>query len=178
MKTRSFSPSGELINSSDDGGIIAKLQAQDGGERIFIPWHTLQSELADALPAGIVRTRHRFLGYTETADGVVAEFDTPDGVQRVAASLLVGCDGGQSMVREQLLGDGPPKYMGALGVTCLQHSANICHVLFAAEVCSSLAEILFLLQGWRCGVPSAHGQLTGQLTRDMLVLEAWRRPAR
>ena len=35
-----------------------------------------------------------------------------EGLRSVHASLLLGCDGGQSAVREQLLGDGPPQYLG------------------------------------------------------------------
>jgi 2-polyprenyl-6-methoxyphenol hydroxylase-like FAD-dependent oxidoreductase len=31
----------------------------------------------------------------------------------LAASLLVGCDGGQSAVRAQLLGDDPPTFAGS-----------------------------------------------------------------
>jgi hypothetical protein len=100
------------------------MQAMDGGERIFLPWHALQRELADALPAHAhLHTRRRFLRYAESGAGVLAEFAGPDGeVHRVEASLLIGADGGQSAVREQLLGDGPPTYLGApaAGATGLQ----------------------------------------------------------
>lgn len=63
----------------------------------------------------MLRTRHRFLRYQEGEDGVVVEFDTPEGPARLHASLLIGCDGGQSAVREQLIGDGPPQYLGEAG---------------------------------------------------------------
>lgn len=73
----------------------------------------LQRELAAALPDGVLHTHHRFLGYTEGPEGgVVAEFETPEGVRQVAAQLLVGCDGGQSAVREAMLADGPPTFLG------------------------------------------------------------------
>lgn len=71
-----------------------------------------QHELAEALPPGTVHPCHRFLRYEETAAGVTAVFDTPDGERRVEAALLIGCDGGQSGVRQQLLGDGPPSFLG------------------------------------------------------------------
>lgn len=71
-----------------------------------------QHELADALPEGVLHPCHRFVDYSETADGVSVQFEGPDGPAAVEASLLVGCDGSQSLVREQLLGDGPPKYLG------------------------------------------------------------------
>lgn len=110
LSTRSFSPAGELVSSSEDGGLAAKLGVP--GERLLVSWHALQAELAAALPPGVLRTRHRFLRYQEGEDGVVVEFDTPEGPARLHASLLIGCDGGQSAVREQLIGDGPPQYLG------------------------------------------------------------------
>ena len=74
---------------------------------------TPQRELAAALPDGVLHTHHRFLRYTEDPEaGVVAEFETPEGVRQVAAQLLVGCDGGQSAVREAMLADGPPTFLG------------------------------------------------------------------
>lgn len=71
-----------------------------------------QRELAAALPEGVLHTHHRFLRYTEGPEGVVAEFETPEGTRQVAAQLLLGCDGGQSAVREAMLADGPPTYLG------------------------------------------------------------------
>lgn len=85
-----------------------------GGEMINLAWHSLQSSLAQALPEGLVHWRHGFLGYTETGEGVELELDTPEGTRRVTAQLLVGCDGGQSQVREHMLGDGPPTFLGKL----------------------------------------------------------------
>lgn len=63
----------------------------------------------------MLRTRHRFVRYEEGEDGVEVEFETPEGPRRLRAALLIGCDGGQSAVREQLIGDGPPQYLGGVG---------------------------------------------------------------
>ena len=35
-----------------------------------------------------------------------------DGRPPITASLLIGCDGNRSAVREACLGDGPPAFMG------------------------------------------------------------------
>ncbi|KAL4425131.1 hypothetical protein ABPG77_008236 [Micractinium sp. CCAP 211/92] len=110
LRTRSFSPAGELKSSSEDGGVAAKIGVP--GERLLVPWYAVQSELAAALPEGVLRTGHRFLRYQEGEDGVVVEFDTPEGRRSLHAALLIGCDGGQSAVREQLIGDGPPQFLG------------------------------------------------------------------
>ena len=80
-----------------------------------LAWHQLQAALAGSLPDGVLHTRHRFVGYSEVQDGITAEFDaTGGGAAPVAVrcSVLVGADGGQSGVREALLGDGPPHFMG------------------------------------------------------------------
>lgn len=108
---RRYSDAGELLTACENGEMTAALRAR--GEIVSLPWHVLQRELAEALPPGVLHTAHRFLRFEQTADGVVAEFEGPGGgVRRVAAALLLGADGSQSPVREQLLGDGPPEYLG------------------------------------------------------------------
>ncbi|MGH8259260.1 MAG: FAD-dependent oxidoreductase [Steroidobacteraceae bacterium] len=49
-----------------------------------------------------VRFRHRLVGLTQTAGGVRAELDTPQGVQSVRAGWVIGTDGARSTVRELL----------------------------------------------------------------------------
>ncbi|KAL4447957.1 hypothetical protein ABPG75_005176 [Micractinium tetrahymenae] len=110
LSTRSFSPAGELVSSSEDGGLVTKIGVK--GELLLLPWYALQAELAATLPDGVLHTGHKFLRYEEGADGVVAVFETPEGTHRLQASLLIGCDGEQSAVREQLVGDGPPQFLG------------------------------------------------------------------
>ncbi len=116
--TRRFSHTGELLHSSDSGSLTAAISER--GELISLPWHVLQRELAQALPPGVLRTSHRFVSFAETADGVEAEFETADGGRlRVEAGLLIGCDGSQSPVRQQLLGDGAPTFLGEVLIYCL-----------------------------------------------------------
>ncbi|THA70050.1 monooxygenase [Streptomyces sp. A0958] len=46
-----------------------------------------------------VRRRHEVLGFRETEDGVVVEYEGPDGRGEESAGYLVGCDGARSIVR-------------------------------------------------------------------------------
>ncbi len=78
-------------------------------------WHSLQSTLARALPDGVLQTGHRLFSFSDGPDGVAAEFETAQGVRRLEARLLIGADGGQSAVRQALLGDGPPEFLGGRG---------------------------------------------------------------
>ena len=47
-----------------------------------------------------VRFSHAVTDLTETADGVDVEVSTPDGVERLRADYVIGCDGGRSTVRK------------------------------------------------------------------------------
>ncbi|KAL4444570.1 hypothetical protein ABPG77_002387 [Micractinium sp. CCAP 211/92] len=107
--TRSYDASGTPKASMSEGG---RAKLREHGELVYIPWHRLQSTLAEALPAGVLHTNHRFLGCADEGGCVRAEFATAQGVRTVKAALLVGADGGQSAVREALLGDGPPLFLG------------------------------------------------------------------
>jgi 3-(3-hydroxy-phenyl)propionate hydroxylase len=48
---------------------------------------------------GKVEFAHRFIDATQDADGVAARFETPDGIETVRGSYLVGADGARSAVR-------------------------------------------------------------------------------
>lgn len=81
---------------------------------INMPQHHLEPILHRALEdkaPGAARLRHRLTGFRASGDGVVASFDTPDGVREVEGSYLLACDGGRSTVRSQLgievAGDSP-----------------------------------------------------------------------
>ncbi|KAL4436597.1 hypothetical protein ABPG75_003736 [Micractinium tetrahymenae] len=109
QRIQRYSPEGAPVPSRR---VTAREQLKQYGEMIMLPWHRLQSTLAAALPQGVLHTNHRFLGFTEGADGVVAEFETPAGIRSFEAALLIDADGGQSAVREALLADGPPQFLG------------------------------------------------------------------
>ncbi|MBE7732904.1 FAD-dependent monooxygenase [Devosia faecipullorum] len=70
-----------------------------------IPQHHLEPILArglDNLPEGWVNLRHKLLDFREVEDGVVARFETPEGIIEVEGSYLIACDGGRSTIRAQL----------------------------------------------------------------------------
>lgn len=71
-----------------------------------------QAALAAALPPSVLHQQAPFERYEQGPAGVMLRFH---GGQRlpVSARLLIGADGAQSGVREQLLGDGPPQYLGS-----------------------------------------------------------------
>jgi 2-polyprenyl-6-methoxyphenol hydroxylase-like FAD-dependent oxidoreductase len=83
----------------------------------------LQAVLARQLPEGVLHQRAAFDRYEESEDGVTIHFQqaapSSDGggsdsaPSPVTARMLVGADGGQSAVRAQCIGDGPPLFLGA-----------------------------------------------------------------
>ncbi|KAL4449444.1 hypothetical protein ABPG77_007088 [Micractinium sp. CCAP 211/92] len=93
-------------------GDSGKARIMQHGDYVQVAWHSLQSTLARALPDGVLQTGHRFLSFSDGPDGVAADFETAQGVRRLEARLLIGADGGQSAVRQALLGDGPPEFLG------------------------------------------------------------------
>jgi 2-polyprenyl-6-methoxyphenol hydroxylase-like FAD-dependent oxidoreductase len=70
----------------------------------------MQSVLAAHLPPGLLHQQAVFDRYEEADEGVTIHFQ--GGRPPVTARLLVGCDGGQSAVRKQCIGDGPPVFAG------------------------------------------------------------------
>ena len=72
---------------------------------INMPQHHLEPILHHALEEkhpGAAQLRHKLLKFSQTADGVVATFETPDGVKDIEGSYLLACDGGRSTIRGQL----------------------------------------------------------------------------
>ncbi len=72
---------------------------------INLPQHHLEPILRESLETrrpGALRMRHKMTGFSQTSDGVVVRFDTPDGPKEVAGSYLLACDGGRSTIRSQL----------------------------------------------------------------------------
>jgi 3-(3-hydroxy-phenyl)propionate hydroxylase len=92
---------------------------------INLPQHHLEPILAKALDrthADSVRLRHKLVSFDQTGDGVVARFETPDGVRDVEGSYLLACDGGRSTVR------------GLLGVEVEGKSFDIRYMLVDVKV--------------------------------------------
>ncbi|WP_394830143.1 FAD-dependent monooxygenase [Pendulispora rubella] len=72
---------------------------------INLPQHHLEPILAaklEASPYGRMHTRHRLTRFDQRADRVVVHLDTPEGPREVEGSYLLACDGGRSIVRQQL----------------------------------------------------------------------------
>jgi len=72
---------------------------------INLPQHHLEPVLREALDRrrpGALHFNHRLVGFTQSADGVVVRFETPEGPREVEGSYLLACDGGRSMVRTEL----------------------------------------------------------------------------
>lgn len=78
---------------------------------LTIWWWKLQQILASRVPSEIIHLNHHFVGFEQNDQGVEVFFD---GGKRVYANLLIGADGLNSVVRETLIGDGKPRYVGSM----------------------------------------------------------------
>ena len=79
---------------------------------LLAPLPNPQSLLARSLPPGVLHQEVQFDRFEEAADGSFVTLHFKGGRPPMTARLLVGADGGQSGIREQVLGDGPPLYQG------------------------------------------------------------------
>jgi 2-polyprenyl-6-methoxyphenol hydroxylase-like FAD-dependent oxidoreductase len=95
------------------GDLLTAMPASEmrrlGGANLALHRADLQTALLSALPEGTIRTGSRFVRFENGAGQVVAHF--ADGREE-RGDLLVGADGLFSTVREQLHGDGRPRYAG------------------------------------------------------------------
>jgi 2-polyprenyl-6-methoxyphenol hydroxylase-like FAD-dependent oxidoreductase len=62
----------------------------------------LLKSVAETLPAVTVRYGCEFLSLRQDGEGVTARVQTGDGVEELRCTYLVGCDGGNSVVRREL----------------------------------------------------------------------------
>lgn len=72
---------------------------------INIPQHELEPVLKDALDRiapGALQMSHRLTSFVERDDHVELTAQTPDGERTLKARYVLACDGGRSIVREQL----------------------------------------------------------------------------
>jgi 2-polyprenyl-6-methoxyphenol hydroxylase-like FAD-dependent oxidoreductase len=110
---------GKVVISSNLADLTSKL----GAPTVGIHRADLQSALAADLPSGVLRLGMTCDRFDHDADGVAAHFAN---AREDRGDLLIGADGIQSVVRRQLLNDGPPRYAGYTawrGVGHIDHPA-------------------------------------------------------
>src|SRR5437868_6485438 len=91
-----------LIIGAGRGGMSTAI----GLKRAGMPVKVFERELGDM---SIVQTSSECVGYSQDEQGVTARF--ADGREERGVALI-GADGVRSAVRQQLVGDGPPRYSG------------------------------------------------------------------
>ncbi|NEQ36852.1 MAG: NAD(P)-binding protein [Okeania sp. SIO3I5] len=87
------------------------LMEKYGQPMLIIRWSKLQEILASALPPEIIHLNHRCVSFTQNHNSVTVEFE---GQKTVEVDLVVGADGIKSAVRQILIGDGEPRYLGRM----------------------------------------------------------------
>ena len=87
------------------------LMEKYGQPLLSIRWSKLQEILAAALPPEIIHLNHRCVDFTQNHNSVTVEFE---GKTTVEVDLVVGADGIKSAVRQTLIGDGEPRYLGRM----------------------------------------------------------------
>ncbi len=101
-----------------------------------IRWSCLQETLFANLSPDAVHLNHRCIGFEQTDSDVKISFDNG---KTVTSDFLIGADGINSVIRQQLVGDGLPHYAGRLSwraVIPYQHeqlSANEVTIMTGAE---------------------------------------------
>jgi 2-polyprenyl-6-methoxyphenol hydroxylase-like FAD-dependent oxidoreductase len=106
---------GRLLSHAPVGEYDRRL----GAPSVLLHRAELLGALLGQLPDRVVRFGRRCVGFHECDGGVAVKFD--DG-QEEPADLLVGADGINSVVRAQLLSDGPARYSG---YTCWRGVAKV-----------------------------------------------------
>lgn len=86
-------------------------QEKYGQPTLLFWWWRLQQVLASALPPEAIHLDYRCIGFEQDENGVTAHFD---GGKSVRADLLIGADGFNSAVRQTLIGDEEPRYLGSM----------------------------------------------------------------
>lgn len=96
---------GEIIRTNPR----SSFQDKYGQPLITIWWWHLQQILASKLPAESIHLNHRCIGFEQDDHCVSIYFENGE---KVSADLLIGADGINSAIREALIGDGKPRYLG------------------------------------------------------------------
>lgn len=82
-----------------------------GQPLLTVWWWRLQQVLASRLPSDTIHLNHHCIGFEQNDRGVEIGFDNG---KQVHADLLIGADGLNSVIRQQLIGDGKPHYIGSM----------------------------------------------------------------
>jgi len=94
----------EKSNVGHFGGLPMDFDILDGarfGGKTLPQSHTEAMLAGWAADVGVdFRRGYELIGLTEDNDGVTAEVNGPNGLERLRADYLVGCDGGRSTVRK------------------------------------------------------------------------------
>ncbi len=98
--------SGEIIQQTK-----ITMMEKYGQPLLSIRWSRLQEILAAALPPEIIHLNHRCVGFTQNHKSVTVEFEDK---KTVEVDLVVGADGIKSAVRQILIGDSEPRYLGRM----------------------------------------------------------------
>ncbi len=97
---------GETIMTSE-----STMMAKYGQPTLTIWWWRLQQILASYLPSEVIHLNHRCIGFEQNENSVITHFENG---KTVGADLLIGADGVNSKVRQILIGDGEPRYLGSM----------------------------------------------------------------
>jgi salicylate hydroxylase len=112
---------GETIRTNP----ASRYQDKYGQPLVTVWWWRLQQVLASQLPADVIHLNHRCIGFQQNDSGVEIYFD---GASQVNADLLIGADGINSVIREVLIKDGPPRYLESMSwravINCNQQVLN------------------------------------------------------
>ncbi|HEY9714966.1 MAG TPA: FAD-dependent monooxygenase [Chroococcales cyanobacterium] len=152
-KSRSVTPSGELLDQFDFAGLAQKV----GAPTVCVHRAELQRILRNAVVAGdadAVQTGRKCINWEEKDGAVSVLFE--DGSCELA-DLLVGADGIHSVVRPMLFGEERPRYAGYFAWRGIAHGVS--HLL-------SIGEALFIIgRGAQAGCfPCGDGRVYWFLT--------------
>ncbi|MGD1714434.1 FAD-dependent oxidoreductase [Dapis sp. BLCC M172] len=106
QKTTLKTISGETIRTNE-----STTMAKYGQPTVTIWWWRLQQILASFLPPDVIHLNHRCIDFEQNENNVVTYFENGKTAQ---ADLLIGADGANSVVRQKLIGDGEPQYLGSM----------------------------------------------------------------
>ncbi|OZH52267.1 FAD-binding monooxygenase [Hydrocoleum sp. CS-953] len=82
-----------------------------GQPTLTIWWCRLQQILASYLPSEVIHLNHCCIGFEQNENSVITHFKNG---KTVESDLLIGADGVNSKVREILISDGEPRYVGSM----------------------------------------------------------------